>query len=92
MPNSFFSQKLFGKYHYFVQITFSFVLFVFKLKKKKSLALYLHFLKIFSLFFFTLLFINLPLHTGQFTISVGSSGKEQAVNAGDIRDEGSIPG
>ena len=34
MPNSFFSQKLFGKYHYFVQITFSFVLFVFKLKKK----------------------------------------------------------
>ena len=91
MPNSFFSQKLFGKYHYFVQITFSFVLFVFKLKKK-SLALYLQFLKLFSLFFFTLLFINLLPHTAQFTIPVGASGKEQPVNAGDIRDEGSIPG
>ena len=91
MANIFFSEKLFWKYHYFVQIAFSCVVFVVKLKKK-SLALYSHFLKLFSLFFFTLLFINLLLHTGQFTISGGASGKEQPVNAGDIRDEGSIPG
>ena len=91
MANIFFSEKLFWKYHYFVQIAFSCVVFAVKLKKK-----------IFSLVFAlpkTLLIVLLyspvhkpPPHTGQFTISGGTSGKEQPVNAGDIRDEGSIPG
>ena len=39
MANIFFSEKLFWKYHYFVQIAFSCVVFVVKLKKKKMFSL-----------------------------------------------------